>query len=123
MGVVLRSSFGNGSSGDMATVDVFDIKGKAVGKADLDDTLFGVDPSEGAIYQAIRAFLTNKRQGTAATKTRAEVFLSKRKLYRQKGTGRARQGTIRAPQFAGGGSVFGPVPRSYGSQLPKKVRG
>ena len=122
MGVVLRSLFGNESSGDMATVDVFDINGEAVGKADLDDSLFGVDPSEGAIYQTIRAFLTNKRQGTAATKTRAEVFLSKRKLYRQKGTGRSRAGKASSPVRVGGGIAHGPQPRFYNERVPQKVR-
>jgi large subunit ribosomal protein L4 len=106
----------------MATVDVFDIKGKVVGKADLDDALFGVEPSEGAIYQAIKAFLTNKRQGTASTKTRSEVFLTGRKMYRQKGTGRARAGTAGSPVRVGGGIAHGPHPRFYNERVPQKVR-
>jgi large subunit ribosomal protein L4 len=106
----------------MATVDVYDVQGKAVGKADLDDSLFGVEPSEGAIYQAIKAFLTNQRQGTAATKTRAEVFLTKRKMYRQKGTGRARAGKASSPVRVGGGIAHGPQPRFYQERVPQKVR-
>jgi len=106
----------------MATVDVYDVQGKAVGKADLDEALFGVEPSEGAIYQAVKAFLTNKRQGTAATKTRAEVFLTKRKMYRQKGTGRARAGKASSPVRVGGGVAHGPQPRFYNERVPQKVR-
>jgi large subunit ribosomal protein L4 len=106
----------------MATVDVFDIQGKVVGKADLDDALFGVEPSEGAIYQAIKAFLTNKRQGTASSKTRANVSLTKRKMYRQKGTGRARAGKASSPIRVGGGIAHGPHPRFYNERVPQKVR-
>lgn len=106
----------------MATVDVYDLQGKAVGKADLDETLFGIEPSEGAIYQAIKAFRTNKRQGTADTKTRAEVFLTKRKMYRQKGTGRARAGKASSPIRVGGGVAHGPHPRFYNERVPQKVR-
>ena len=106
----------------MASVDVYDIQGKVVGKVDLDDGLFGVEPSEGAIYQAVKAFLTNKRQGTAATKTRANVFLTKRKMYRQKGTGRARAGKASSPVRVGGGVAHGPHPRSYRDRVPQKVR-
>ena len=104
----------------MATVDVYDVKGNAVGKADLDESLFGIDPSEGAIYQAIKAFLTNKRQGNASTKTRADVFLTKRKMYRQKGTGRARAGKASSPIRVG--VAHGPHPRSYQERVPRRVR-
>lgn len=106
----------------MATVDVFDIKGKVVGTADLEDALFGVEPSEGAIYQTIKAFLTNKRQGNAATKTRADIFLTKKKMYRQKGTGRARAGKASSPVRVGGGIAHGPHPRFYNERVPQKVR-
>ncbi len=106
----------------MATVDVFDIGGKVVGKADLNDALFGVKPSEAAIYQAVKAFLTNKRQGTAATKTRANVSLTKRKMYRQKGTGRSRAGKASSPARVGGGIAHGPHPRPYQERIPQKVR-
>jgi large subunit ribosomal protein L4 len=112
----------SGSSLAMATVDVYDVQGKAVGKADLDDALFGIEPSEGAIYQTIKAHQTNKRQGTAATKTRAEVFLTKRKMYRQKGTGRARAGKASSPIRVGGGIAHGPQPRFYKERVPQKVR-
>ena len=106
----------------MATVDVYDVQGKAVGKADLDDSLFGVEPSEGAIYQTIKAFLTNQRQGNAATKTRADVFLTKKKMYRQKGTGRARAGKASSPVRVGGGIAHGPHPRFYQERVPQKVK-
>jgi large subunit ribosomal protein L4 len=82
-----------------------------------DDTV-----SEGAMYHAVRAFLSNRRQGTHSTKTRAEVSGGNRKPWRQKGTGRARQGTTRAPHWRGGGVVFGPKPRSYQVKLPRKVK-
>lgn len=106
----------------MATVDVYDVQGKTVGKADLDDSLFGVEPSQGAIYQVIKAYRTNQRQGTADTKTRAEVFLTKRKMYRQKGTGRARAGKASSPIRVGGGIAHGPHPRAYQERVPQKVR-
>ena len=105
----------------MATIDVFDIQGQAVGKVDLDDTLFGVEPSEGAIYQAVKSYLTNRRQGTAATKTRAEVFLTKRKMYRQKGTGNARAGHRSSGVRRGGGHIFAKKQRSYYYRLPAKA--
>lgn len=106
----------------MATVDIHSLEGKVVGKADLDDGVFGIEPSEGAIYQAVKAYRTNQRQGTAATKTRAEVFLSKRKMYRQKGTGRSRAGKASSPIRVGGGVAHGPQPRFYAERLPKRVR-
>ena len=87
----------------------------------LPDT-FGEDIHEGAMYHAVRAFLSNRRQGTHATKTRSEVSGGGRKPYKQKGTGRARQGTTRAPQWRGGGIAFGPKPRKYEVKLPKKVK-
>ena len=106
----------------MATVDIHSFDGKVVGKADLDDGVFGVELSEGAIYQAVRAYQTNHRQGTAATKTRAEVFLTKRKMYRQKGTGRSRAGKASSPIRVGGGIAHGPQPRFYNERLPQKVK-
>ncbi len=106
----------------MATVDIHNLDGKVVGKADLDDGVFGVEPSEGAIYQAVRAYRTNQRQGTSATKTRGEVFLTKRKLYRQKGTGRSRAGSASSPIRVGGGVAHGPQPQFCQERLPKKVR-
>lgn len=83
---------------------------------------FGVGVNKAILYDAVRAYLSNQRQGTHSTKTRAEVSGGGRKPFRQKGTGRARQGTIRAPQLRGGGVVFGPKPRSYRIDLPRKVR-
>ena len=106
----------------MASVDIHNLDGKVVGKADLDDGVFGVEPSEGAIYQAVRAYQTNQRQGNAATKTRAEVFLTKRKMYRQKGTGRSRAGKASSPIRVGGGIAHGPHPHFYHERLPKKVK-
>ncbi len=90
-------------------------------KFSLPDTYDGA-VHEGALYHAVRAYLSNQRQGTHSTKTRAEVVGGARKPWRQKGTGRARQGTIRAAQWRGGGIVFGPKPRSYRIELPRKVR-
>lgn len=94
---------------------------KRVGSYALPEEYDGI-VNEAALYHAVRAHLNNRRQGTASTKTRAEVSGGGRKPWRQKGTGRARQGTTRAPQWVGGGVVFGPRPRSYRTDLPKKVR-
>jgi len=105
----------------MATVEVKDISGKKVGEAALADTIFAIEPNTFAVHQVVRSQLAAKRQGTANTKTRGEVRGGGAKPWRQKGTGRARQGTIRAPQWAGGGVVFGPHTRSYGFKVPKKV--
>lgn len=105
----------------MATVDVKDMKGAKVGEAMLADTVFGIEPNGFAVHQVVRSQLAAKRQGTHDTKTRGEVSGGGVKPWRQKGTGRARQGTIRAPQWAGGGVVFGPHPRSYGFKVPNKV--
>ena len=88
----------------------------------MPETIFGIEPSEAAIYQAVRAYLTNQRQGNASTKTRAQVDQTKRKIYRQKGTGRARHGIRRAPIFVGGGVAHGPKPRSYRKDMPRKMR-
>lgn len=106
----------------MASVDVHNLDGKVVGQADLSDALFGIEPAQGAIYQSVKAYLTNQRQGTANTKTRSEVDLSHRKMYRQKGTGRARAGTAGSPVRVGGGIAHGPHPRFYKEKLPQKVR-
>jgi large subunit ribosomal protein L4 len=96
--------------------------GKAAGKVALDPHLFGADVNVGLLHQALIRQLANGRQGSANTKTRTEVRGGGRKPYRQKGTGRARQGSIRAPQYAGGGIVFGPKPRSYAQDMPRKQR-
>src|SRR6202165_1564736 len=96
--------------------------GKAAGKVALDPLLFAADLNVGLLHQALNRQLANARQGSASTKTRTEVRGGGRKPYRQKGTGRARQGSIRAPQYAGGGIVFGPKPRSYAQDMPRKQR-
>jgi len=96
--------------------------GKAAGKISLDPHLFGAEMHIGLLHQALIRQLANARQGSASTKTRTEVRGGGRKPYRQKGTGRARQGSIRAPQYAGGGVVFGPKPRSYAQDMPRKQR-
>ena len=105
----------------MAKFDVVDMSGKKVSTVELSDAVFGITPNEKAVHEAVVNFLANQRQGTQNTKIRKEVRGGGKKPWRQKGTGRARQGTIRAPQWAGGGTVFGPHPRSYAFKVPAKV--
>ena len=102
--------------------DVFDLKGKVVGKIELPKEVFGAKINKPLIAQAVRIYLINQRQGTSSTKTRGEVEGSTRKIYRQKGTGRARHGGIRAPIFVGGGIAFGPKPRNHEKAFPKKMK-
>jgi large subunit ribosomal protein L4 len=104
------------------TIDVFDLEGKVTGKLSLPVEIFGEKVNKTLLAQAVRVYLANKRQGNASTKTRGEVDGSTRKIYRQKGTGKARHGSIRAPIFVKGGIVFGPRPRDFGLDLPKKMR-
>ncbi len=104
------------------TVDVFDVAGKVAGKEDLPKEVFAATENDKLVAQAVRVYQARQRQGTASTKTRGEVQGSTRKIYRQKGTGRARHGAIRAPIFVGGGIVFGPKPRSYDLKLSAKMR-
>jgi large subunit ribosomal protein L4 len=106
----------------MPKVDVYNINGQKVGDIDLSDNVFGVQVNEVAMHSAVVNTLANARQGTQSTKTRAEVSGGGRKPWRQKGTGRARQGSIRSPQWTGGGVALGPKPRSYSYTLPKKVK-
>lgn len=106
----------------MATVDVFNIQGNKVSQAELPDGIFDVPVKISVLHQVVVAQLAKRRAGTASTKTRSDVTGSTRKLYRQKGTGRARRGDIKSPLMRGGGSVFGPHPRSYEKKVPKKVR-
>lgn len=106
----------------MATVSVFDIKGKEVGNIELNDEIFGAKVNEHLMYLAVKVQLANKRQGTQSAKTRAEVSGGGRKPWRQKGTGHARQGSIRAPQWTGGGVVFAPKPRDYSLKMNKKEK-
>jgi large subunit ribosomal protein L4 len=103
-------------------VPVYDTKGKKVSEAELRDDIFGVEVSEALMHQALVRQLANARQGTHKTKERGEVRGGGRKPWRQKGTGRARQGSIRSPQWRGGGVVFGPTPRSYAQKMPRKMR-
>jgi len=106
----------------MPKVDVYDINGKVVGDINLNDDIFGIDINKSAIHQVVVNQLANKRQGTQSTKTKSEVRGGGRKPWRQKGTGRARQGSIRSAQWIKGGIALGPKPRSYRYTLPKKVR-
>lgn len=106
----------------MPNVNVLDIKGNNVGSIDLPESLFGAEINEHIVYEVVKNQLANKRQGTQSAKTRAEVRGGGRKPWRQKGTGRARQGSIRSPQWRGGGVVFAPKPRDYSYAVPKKVR-
>jgi len=106
----------------MPKVDVYNISGQKVGDMDLNDSIFGVEVNQVAMHSAVVNYLANARQGTQSTKTKAEVRGGGRKPWRQKGTGRARQGSIRSPQWVGGGVALGPKPRSYKYTLPKKVR-
>lgn len=106
----------------MPNVNVLNIKGEQVGNLELSEQLFGIDVNEHVVYEAVKNQLANKRQGTQSAKTRAEVSGGGKKPWRQKGTGRARQGSIRSPQWRGGGVVFAPKPRDYSYAIPKKVR-
>jgi len=107
---------------DTLTVDVIDASGKKAGTTDLPAEVFDVQTNVPLIHQVVVAQLAAARQGTASTKTRGEVSGGGRKPYKQKGTGRARQGSTRAPQFAGGGVVHGPTPRDYSQRTPKKMK-
>jgi large subunit ribosomal protein L4 len=104
------------------SADVYDLTGKVAGKVTLPAEMFGDKVNKTLVSQAVRVYLANKRQGTVSTKTRGEVDGSTRKIYRQKGTGRARHGSIRAPIFVKGGIVFGPRPRDYSLELPTKMK-
>jgi large subunit ribosomal protein L4 len=106
----------------MATVDVINIKGDKVSQAELPDEIFNVVVNGPVLQQVVKAQLAAKRSGTACVKNRSDVTGSTRKLYRQKGTGRARKGNIKSPVLRGGGVVFGPHPRSYEQKVSKKVR-
>lgn len=101
---------------------VYNQDGAEVGSIDLNPEVFGIEPNEAVVHQYVVNYLARQRQGNAATKTRSDVRGGGRKPYRQKGTGRARAGTIRSPLWKGGGTVFGPHPRSYGSHFPRKMK-
>lgn len=104
----------------MAKIEIKDASGKKVNEADLNAAVFGIEPNVHVMHTVVRAYRAAMRQGTHDTKTRGEVRGGGKKPWRQKGTGRARQGTIRAPQWAGGGTVFGPHPRSYAFRVNNK---
>ncbi|MDE5940328.1 MAG: 50S ribosomal protein L4 [Lachnospiraceae bacterium] len=106
----------------MANVSVYNMEGKEVGKMDLNDAVFGVEINEHLVHMAVVQNLANKRQGTQKAKTRSEVSGGGRKPWRQKGTGHARQGSTRSPQWKGGGVVFAPTPRDYSFKLNKKEK-
>lgn len=102
---------------------IYKIDGKSSGKkAELDDTIFGIEPNETVMYEDVRRILANRRQGTAKTKERGEVRGGGRKAYKQKGTGMARRGSMRSPLLKGGGTIFGPKPRTYTVRLTKKAK-
>lgn len=106
----------------MSTIDVLDVRGEKAGTVDLPEDIFGTKVNIPLIHQVVVAQLAARRQGTHKAKTRGEVRGGGKKPYRQKGTGRARQGSTRAPQFTGGGTVHGPVPRDYSQKTPKKMK-
>ena len=106
----------------MPKIDVYDINGKKVKELELNEAVFGIEPNETVVHSVLVNFLANQRQGTQSTKTRSEVSGGGRKPWRQKGTGRARQGSIRAPQWIKGGIALGPKPRSYKYTVNKKER-
>ena len=106
----------------MPKTNVYDMSGKQVGEIDLSDAIFGIEPNESVVHDVVKNHLSNCRQGTQSALTRAEVSGGGKKPYRQKGTGRARQGSTRAPQWTHGGIVFAPKPRSYRYTLNKKVK-
>ena len=106
----------------MPKVDVYDIKGKKVSDVELAESIFGIEPNEAIVHSVLVNYLANQRQGTQSTKTRSEVSGGGRKPWRQKGTGRARQGSIRTPQWIKGGIALGPKPRSYKYTVNKKER-
>ena len=106
----------------MATVSTFDMTGKQTGSMELSDAIFGIEPNAAVLHSVVVNYLANQRQGTQSTLTRAEVSGGGKKPWRQKGTGHARQGSTRAPQWTHGGIALGPKPRDYHYTLPKKVR-
>jgi large subunit ribosomal protein L4 len=108
--------------GEAVQVSVYNSAGKVIDQIEVDEAVFGVQPNEAVVHQALVRQRANARQGTADTKTRREVFGSGRKMYRQKHTGMARAGTRRSPLRRGGGIIFGPHPRSYRQTMPKKMR-
>ncbi|MBO0799932.1 MAG: 50S ribosomal protein L4 [Blastocatellia bacterium] len=106
----------------MPTIEVKNLKNERIGELELKDEVFGVPLNEALIYDAVKNYLTNQRQGTVKTKTRGNTSGSGKKLWRQKGTGRARIASLRSPLWKGGGNVHGPQPRDWSSELPRKMK-
>ncbi len=106
----------------MPKVALYNMLGEQIGDIELSDDVFGIEVNTHVMYEAVKAYLANQRQGTQSAKTRSEVRGGGRKPWRQKGTGRARQGSIRSPQWKGGGVVFAPKPRDYSIRLPRKIK-
>ncbi len=106
----------------MPKVDIINVSGQVVGELELNEHIFGVEVNEVVLHEVVKNYLANQRQGTQSAKTRAEVRGGGRKPFRQKGTGNARQGTISAPHFVGGGVAFAPKPRDYSYKLPRQVK-
>ena len=106
----------------MPKLDILNISGERIGEIELNDNVYGIEINEHVVYEAVKNYLANQRQGTQSAKTRSEVRGGGKKPFRQKGTGRARQGTTRAPHFVGGGVAFAPKPRDYSYKLPKKIK-
>ena len=106
----------------MAKIDIKNLSGAVTGSMELSDEIFGIEPNKHAIAAVIRNTLANRRQGTSCTKTRSETRGGGKRPWRQKGTGRARHGSTRSAQYVGGGTIFGPTPRSFSYTVPKKVR-
>ncbi|WKY45412.1 50S ribosomal protein L4 [Eubacteriaceae bacterium ES2] len=106
----------------MPKIDILDVKGNVVGDVELSEAVFGIEPNEPVVHEVVVALLANRRQGTRSAKTRSEVRGGGRKPWRQKGTGRARAGTIRSPLWKGGGVIFAPKSRDYSKKVNKKVR-
>ena len=106
----------------MATIEIKNLKNESVGELELKDEVFGQPLNEGLIYDAVRNYLANQRQGTVKTKTRGDVSGSGKKLWKQKGTGRARVASLRSPLWKGGGNVHGPQPRDWSYEMPKKMK-
>jgi large subunit ribosomal protein L4 len=106
----------------MASTTLYDIEGKSVSELKLKDDMFGISPNQNVIYEYVRAYLANQRQGTVCKKTRSTMRGGGTKPWRQKGTGRARAGTINSPIWVGGGRTFGPFPRDYTFRIPKRIK-
>ena len=106
----------------MAKIDIKNLSGAVTGSMELSDEIFGIEPNEAVMSIVVRNQLANRRQGTQKTKTRSETSGGGKRPYRQKGTGRARHGSTRSAQYVGGGTIFGPTPRSFSYTVPKKVR-